>query len=165
MTDKQVRFVEEYCVDFNATQAAVRAGYSERTAYSIGWENLRKPEIADAIKERMDALAMSAEEALLGLSEIARSTIADCIDVLDDGGWRINLKRAEERGKLHLVHELGVDRSGNPKLKVYDRHAALRDIAKVRGLFGPKGTEDDPLHNVTRVVGWPTKGEGDDAAP
>ena len=44
MNDRQKRFVEEYLVDFNATQAAIRAGYSPKTAYSIGNENLKKPE-------------------------------------------------------------------------------------------------------------------------
>jgi terminase small subunit len=51
LTDKQKRFIEEYLVDLNATQAAIRAGYSERTAYSIGEENLKKPEIKRAIEE------------------------------------------------------------------------------------------------------------------
>ena len=50
LTTKQRRFVEEYCVDFNATQAAIRAGYSRSTAYSIGSENLRKPEIKAALQ-------------------------------------------------------------------------------------------------------------------
>lgn len=51
LTDKQKRFIEEYLIDLNATQAAIRAGYSERTAYSIGEENLKKPEIKRAIEE------------------------------------------------------------------------------------------------------------------
>ena len=161
MTEKQNRFVEEYCVDFNATQAAVRAGYSKKTAGQIGYQLLHEPsnaEVQAAIKRRMDELSMSAEEALLGLTEIARSTIADCIDVLDDGTWKINLKRAEERGKLHLIHELGVDRSGNPKLKVYDRHAALRDIAKVRGLFVERHEHSGEV--TSRVIPYPAKGDG-----
>ncbi|MFR7383035.1 MAG: terminase small subunit, partial [[Clostridium] leptum] len=43
LTAKQQRFVDEYLIDLNATQAAIRAGYSEKTAFSIGTENLRKP--------------------------------------------------------------------------------------------------------------------------
>lgn len=54
MTPKQQRFVEEYLVDLNATQAAIRAGYSEKTAGAIGGENLEKPEIAAAIQTEMD---------------------------------------------------------------------------------------------------------------
>ena len=49
LNDKQRRFVEEYLIDLNATQAAIRAGYSAKTAHSIGEENLRKPEIKSAI--------------------------------------------------------------------------------------------------------------------
>lgn len=61
LTDKQRRFVEEYLVDLNATQAAIRAGYSERTAYSIGQENLKKPEIAEEIQVRQAKLGEEAE--------------------------------------------------------------------------------------------------------
>ena len=49
MTPKQERFIAEYLVDLNATQAAIRAGYSEKTAYSIGQENLKKPAVAEAV--------------------------------------------------------------------------------------------------------------------
>lgn len=49
MTPKQQRFVEEYLIDLNATQAAIRAGYSANTARQTGSENLSKPDIADAI--------------------------------------------------------------------------------------------------------------------
>lgn len=51
LTDKQERFIQEYMIDFNATQSAIRAGYSAKTAYSIGEENLRKPEIKLRIEE------------------------------------------------------------------------------------------------------------------
>ena len=55
MTDKQKAFVDEYLIDFNATQAAIRAGYSEDSAASIGSENLTKPEISRAVKEAIEA--------------------------------------------------------------------------------------------------------------
>lgn len=51
LTDKQRRFVDEYLVDLNATQAAIRAGYSQKTARQIGDENLSKPDIAEAVQE------------------------------------------------------------------------------------------------------------------
>ena len=54
---KQQRFVEEYLIDLNATQAAIRAGYSEKTAKSIGQENLTKPDIAKAIQEAQESLS------------------------------------------------------------------------------------------------------------
>ena len=54
LTAKQQRFCDEYLIDLNATQAAIRAGYSEKTAAVIATENLRKPNIAEYIKIRMD---------------------------------------------------------------------------------------------------------------
>lgn len=55
LTAKQQTFVEEYLIDLNATQAAIRAGYSEDTARAIGCENLTKPDIASAIAEAFKA--------------------------------------------------------------------------------------------------------------
>ena len=57
LTPKQQRFVEEYLIDLNATQAAIRAGYSEKTAKEIGSENLTKPNIAKAIQEAQESLS------------------------------------------------------------------------------------------------------------
>ncbi|WP_353721923.1 terminase small subunit [Dyadobacter sp. 676] len=75
LSAKQLRFVDEYLVDFNATAAAKRAGYSEKTAAVIGHENLRKPYISKHISEKVSALAMSSEEALIRISEFARSSL------------------------------------------------------------------------------------------
>ncbi len=55
LTPKQQLFVAEYLLNLNATQAAVRAGYSKKTAYSVGHENLKKPEVAAPIQEAMEA--------------------------------------------------------------------------------------------------------------
>ena len=54
MTAKQQRFCDEYLIDLNATQAAIRAGYSKKTAGVIGNENLKKPYIQEYIQKRMD---------------------------------------------------------------------------------------------------------------
>ncbi|MGL4833094.1 MAG: terminase small subunit, partial [Shewanella sp.] len=51
MNDKQARFVQEYLIDLNATQAAIRAGYSEKTAGEMGYENLNKPHIMEAVQK------------------------------------------------------------------------------------------------------------------
>lgn len=76
LTDKQQRFVTEYLVDQNATQAAIRAGYSERTARSVGSENLTKPDIAAAIAKAQTKIAKKVEvtvESLAGELEEARA--------------------------------------------------------------------------------------------
>ena len=67
LTEKQKRFVAEYIKDYNATQAAIRAGYSEQTAYSQGNRLLKKVEIKKAIKELQD--------------EIRKGNIAEAIEV------------------------------------------------------------------------------------
>ena len=53
LTEKQKKFCDEYLIDCNATQAAIRAGYSPKTAYSIGEENLRKPDLKAYIDEQL----------------------------------------------------------------------------------------------------------------
>lgn len=74
LTAKQERFVAEYLIDLNATQAAIRAGYSEKTARQIGDENLSKPDIAAAVKIAMDARAdrngVTQDEVISGLREL-----------------------------------------------------------------------------------------------
>lgn len=54
LNEKQKKFCEEYIIDFNGTQAAINAGYSKKTAYSIASENLRKPEVQAYIKELIE---------------------------------------------------------------------------------------------------------------
>ena len=75
LTEKQKRFCEEYLIDLNATQAAVRAGYSEKTAFSIGVENLRKPLIQEYLQrlmqERSERTKVSADKVLQELERIA----------------------------------------------------------------------------------------------
>ena len=76
LTDKQQRFVAEYLVDQNATQAAIRAGYSKKTAGQVGFENLKKPEIAEAIAKRQAKVAKKVEvtvESLAAELEEARA--------------------------------------------------------------------------------------------
>jgi phage terminase small subunit len=61
LTAKQQRFVDEYILDCNATQAAVRAGFSKKTAEKQGWQLLQKPQVAEAIKERRAKVSDKAE--------------------------------------------------------------------------------------------------------
>lgn len=61
LTAKQAAFVAEYLIDLNATQAAIRAGYSEKAAKAIGAENLTKPDVQEALKEAMQARAERTE--------------------------------------------------------------------------------------------------------
>lgn len=90
MTPKMVKFVNEYLIDLNATQAAKRAGYSEDTAAKIGWENLQKPEIQAYMevrrKEIADAAVISAEWVIQKLTEVV-SKSSQGEPVLDREGY------------------------------------------------------------------------------
>lgn len=75
LTDKQQAFVNEYLIDLNATQAAIRAGYSEKTAAVIGNENLTKPYVADAIAkaqaQRSARVLVTQDDVIKGLLDEA----------------------------------------------------------------------------------------------
>jgi phage terminase small subunit len=140
-TDKQKRFVEEYCVDFNATQAAIRAGYSEKTAHVAGSRNLSDPDIKEAVEERLDKLAMSAGEATKRLGDIARGDISDFFQVgevqTDSGTQEVLMldKEAVLEDGGAVVKELTFDANGRPKLKLYDKQQALKTILDAHGEF------------------------------
>jgi phage terminase small subunit len=81
MTPKQARFVAEYLIDLNATQAAIRAGYSPKVANRQGSENLSKPDIAAAVqagqRTQLEAAGVSKARLLQELGRIALSQVAD----------------------------------------------------------------------------------------
>lgn len=90
MTPKQEKFCVEYLIDLNATQAALRAGYSKRTAYSIGNEILKKPEIKSRINElrsqEFKKSIMAAEEVEARLSKAARGELQEEVVVTENIG-------------------------------------------------------------------------------
>lgn len=136
LTTKQRAFVEAYLAcGFNATEAAKRAGYSEKTAYSIGWENLRKPEIGAAIRQALAERAMPADEVLARLAEHARGSIGAFLSTDDDGkpnGFSLSSERP-----LHNVKKVSVTDKGW-SFEMYDAQAALVHLGKHHGLFSDK---------------------------
>lgn len=85
LTAKQQRFCDEYLIDLNATQAAIRAGYSEKAARQIGTENLSKPAIREYIDQRMaekeDALIAKQDEVMKYLSAVMRRELKESVVV------------------------------------------------------------------------------------
>ncbi len=79
LTIKQELFCLEFVKDFNATAAAKRAGYSENMAYSIGYENTRKPQLKSRIADLIKEASMQPEEIKKRLSDIARGDLSDYI--------------------------------------------------------------------------------------
>jgi phage terminase small subunit len=142
LTKKQQAFIEYYLQSFNATEAAIKAGYSERSAYSIGSENLSKPEIKAAVESRLNELKMSADEALVMLAEIARSSMADFAEIDKNGKPKIKMKSE----KLHLVKKLAIKPTEfgmSYEFELYDRMAALQLIGKHHKLFSEKLVIED----------------------
>ena len=90
LTVKQRKFADEYIKTGNATQAAIKAGYKEKTARFIGAENLTKPNVKAYIDAQMrkieDAKIMKADEALQGITAIARGTLISK-ELADDGSY------------------------------------------------------------------------------
>ena len=97
LTTKQQRFIEEYPVDLNATQAAIRAGYSRKTAFVIGYENLQKPHIKAPIQKKLAELSrnagITAERVLNELAIVAFGDIFDLIDYEGPSRQEIKLRR------------------------------------------------------------------------
>lgn len=162
-TDKQKRFVEEYTVDFNQTQAAIRAGYSKKTAAASASRLMRDPDIEAAVEERLKDLAMSAAEATKRLGDIARSEIGDFFKLTEkDGDFYLILDReAVLKDGGGLIKEITWDQNGRPKLKLYDAQKALKTILKAHGEFNHKqehehsgelNVESDTLDDVLSTL-------------
>lgn len=143
LTDKQRRFIEEYTVDFSATQAAIRAGYSEKTAGQIGYQLLQKPSISEAIEERLDRLAMSADEALKRLADWGRGSPAPFLRQTATGEVALDLSTREAQDNLHLVKRVKVRETRvddevtkvRTEIELHDAKDAVKQIARAHGLF------------------------------
>lgn len=104
LTPKQKRFVEEYLVDLNATQACIRAGYSEATAKQIGSENLSKPVLQHAIQElmavRSKRTSITADYVLSKIHE----TVERCSQAEPVLEFNHETKAMEETGEYKFEH-------------------------------------------------------------
>lgn len=162
LTPKQQRFVEEYLIDLNATQAAIRAGYSAKTAHAAGSRLLTnvkvKPVIRAAMDERAKRLEISADNVL---KELARIGFADIRDLVEWDEEHVGFRPSEQLtdDQAAVVSEVlaetkrFTDSKGNTettiklKLKTYDKLAALRDLGRHLKLF-----TDQVEHAVTGGV-------------
>lgn len=132
LTDKQEMFCREYLIDLNATQAAIRAGYSDNTARKIGSENLTKPDIAQRIidlkSERNERVEVNADYVLRRLVEIDEMDVLDILK--DDGG-------------LKMVHEWP---------KVWRTTLSGLDILTTVTNF-----DETTMENILKKIKWPDK--------
>ena len=112
LTAKQQRFCDEYLIDLNATQAAIRAGYSEKTARQIATENMAKPSIREYIDKRMAekeaALIADQDEVLKYLTEVMRGKSSASVLARDElGADRVIAKPPDEKERLKAAELLG----------------------------------------------------------
>lgn len=152
MTKKQQRFVEEYLIDLNATQAAIRAGYKPDNAQQMGSENLSKPvisaAIAKAMAERSKRTGINQDRVL---HELARIGFAKITDIIDPDTAKILPDASED--DLACIQsikikpgEFGTER----EVKLYDKKAALIELGKHLGLFKDRLELDADLElNIT----------------
>lgn len=168
LTPKQKLFTDYYIGEArqNAAKAARLAGYSEKTAKEVGYENLTKPHISDYISARLKELTLSAETVLARLTEIANG---DVNDFLNENG-HFDLQTARQNGKTPLIKKLKQKRTIKQKktevsesmqsflakdeideietdveiiyeeteFELYSAHEALRDLGKHHKLFTDK---------------------------
>lgn len=144
MTKKQKRFIEEYLVDLNATQAAIRAGYSPDTAGSIGSENLKKPEIRacieKAIAERSKRTGINQDRIVMELAKIALLNPKGLVNfdeatIKEDAADEDVAAVASVRVKRFPTKDgEGVER----EVKMYDKTKALELLGRHLGMFKDK---------------------------
>ena len=146
LTDKQQRFVDEYLVDLNATQAAIRAGYSAKTANEQGARLLANVSVQNAIRERQEVLKMKTEITQEWVVERYRRIVEGCDKRLffnDDGSVKPPSQWSAEMGLAVAgfeVQELGDEglAVSVSKLRFQDAKAALDSLARHLGMFKDK---------------------------
>src|ERR1700687_262671 len=153
LTQKQRRFCEEYLIDLNATQAAIRAGYSPKCAAVQGHENLIKPyiaaEIAKLRKEQSERTQASADDVIYHLTKIALFNPIDYIRIGENGDPSLDLSNLTRDTALALkdfhVEDYkdgrGEESRDVRKVRVtfQDKVSALEKLGKHLGLFMGKG--------------------------
>lgn len=137
LTEKQKRFCDEYLVDLNGTQAAIRAGYSEKTAKQIAQQNLTKLDIQEYIKKRMaekeDALIAKQDEVLQTLTRVLRRQEMDTVVV----ACKERSSGYDENGKKVIV-EKEVPRVVQIPTRVNDLNKAAELLGRRYGLYTEK---------------------------
>lgn len=179
MTAKQKRFCDEYLIDLNATQAAIRAGYSEKTARSQGQRMLTNVDIQNEIEKRksarVDRIEITQDRVIEELSYIAFAKASDyarviekdamvevdgnMVPVLDDEGKPVKYRTVEPILTDELTEEqkraIAVIKKGRDgfEIKPYDKTRALELLGKHLGMFTEKvevkGSVNNPFEGLT----------------
>ena len=162
LNPKQERFVAEYLVDLNATQAAIRAGYSPKTAGVQGFDLLKKPEIAAAIEslrnEHAKNTGLTVERVL---TEAMRLAFFDIRKLTDAEGNPIPINQLDDDTAaaiqgLELATERSRDEDGSVtvvrKYKIADKNAAVERLFKYLGLFQKDNDQNNPAKALQALL-------------
>lgn len=153
MTEKQKRFVEEYLIDLNAKQAAIRAGYSVKNADKIGSELLGKTRVqqavSEAIAERSRRTGVNQDRVVRELARIAFSNFSD---IVDPDTARIRKDATEDdlaciQSIKIKPNEFGTER----EVRLFDKRAALVDLGKHLGMWN-KDAGGEPGEDGVTIV-------------
>lgn len=160
LTPKQERFVQEYLIDLNATQAAIRAGYSAKTAEQQGFQLLQKTSVQKAIAEgrrqREERTAVSADRVLL---EAARLALFDPRKLFNDDGSPKGIHELDDDTAAAVAGvEVLEQFEGSEKERVFvgylkkyriaDKNSALEKLFKHHGLYGRDNRQRNPLQDL-----------------
>lgn len=118
MTEKQKRFVEEYLIDCNATKAAIRAGYSPKTAKQTGCENLAKPDLRAYLDEK--------------LAQMHSEKVADAQEVME---YLTSVMRGEHTEQVLKLVGDGMQTVSNIEVGAKDRIKCAELLGKRYGMF------------------------------
>lgn len=171
LTPQQERFVQEYMVDLNARGAAIRAGYSVKSARIRGGVLLSKPNVQLAVQRAKEARAkatgLTADRVLAEISLVAFSDLANHLEIKDDGIVRVKefeKMPGDTRRALESMTDTR-DKGGAGKLgiKMHDKMEALVMLAKHLGICKDTirltGADGGPVQNTLTVRVVKTKGE------
>ena len=173
LNTRQREFVKQYLVDLNATQAAIRAGYSRRTASEMGYENLRKPQIMMAVERALEAFGGITRTRLLEeLGALAFSDIRKVVhwdqetelvggefgDDVDDNPDVVKVIKSRvtvlpgatmDPMVAATVAEISQGEKGQLRVKMHEKVGALDKLARVLGMYRDK---TDVASNTQQIV-------------
>lgn len=154
LTAKQEMFVQEYLIDLNATQAAIRAGYSEKTAKDIGCQNLAKVYIADAIAkakaERMKKVKIDAGYVLRQSVKLHERCMGG-LPMMNEGGEQVGNYVFEHTGAAKALDLIGK----HVDIKAFDNSHILKGDPEnpIEMIISPSDKLRDFLNDQSKRIG------------
>ena len=162
ITNQQARFVEYYVQSLNATQAAIKAGYSAKTAHVLGYQLLQNPLVSAAISQisekQSQNIGLTTERLL---QEAMRLAFFDIRKLVDGEGNPIPIQQLDDDTAaaiqgLELATEKSRDDDGNVtvvrKYKIADKNAAIERLFKHKGLFKADNDQSNPGNAMAQML-------------